>query len=538
MTNPKHDLNQIAKLSPFELKDVLIEAANSNQKDQQMLNAGRGNPNFLATQPRHAYHQLGLFALTESERSFKYIVGAGVGGMAQREGILDRFEIFSSQHKDVPGIKFLTSAVSFVRDQMGLDAEDFLYEMTEAILADGYPFPDRMLRNTEQVCAEYIRQEMIGNHPYTGKMDLFAVEGGSAAMAYIFISLKRNHLLKAGDKVALGLPIFQPYIEIPELQEFHLEEVHINAPSSNNWQFTKEELDKLRDPQVKAFFLVNPSNPPAVRISDENLAYIAEIVKERPDLMILTDDVYGTFCENFVSLYAYCPYNTMLVYSYSKYFGATGWRMGLIGLEQKNVYDDLIAKLPPEKLADLDKRYSSITTSPRDLKLIDRIVAESRVVALNHVAGLSTPAQVQMALFSLQELMDVNKGYKTAMKRIVYRRKQALYREIGLRWEDDPLSSDYYHLLDLEQIGGKLYGQEYVEWMRNNIGPNEIQYRLAEKCGVVLLPGTGFGTPTPSSRVSLANLNEPDYIKIGRAMHDVREEFHARFLADKQAGKC
>ena len=46
------------------------------------------------------------------------------------------------------------------------------------------------------------------------------------------------------------------------------------------------------------------------------------------------------------------------------------------------------------------------------LRFIDRLVADSRTVALNHTAGLSTPQQVQMVLFSLFALMDENDGYK------------------------------------------------------------------------------------------------------------------------------
>ena len=49
------------------------------------------------------------------------------------------------------------------------------------------------------------------------------------------------------------------------------------------------ELEKLLDPKVKAFFLVNRSNPPPVKISDESLKFIAEVIKERPDLILLTE---------------------------------------------------------------------------------------------------------------------------------------------------------------------------------------------------------------------------------------------------------
>ena len=100
---------------------------------------------------------------------------------------------------------------------------------------------------------------------------------------------------------------------------------------AGGWQYPAAELDKLADPAVKAFFLVNPSNPPSVKIDAAGLRKIADIVAtKRPDLVILTDDVYGTFADDFVSLFAICPRNTILVYSFSKYFGATGWRLGVI----------------------------------------------------------------------------------------------------------------------------------------------------------------------------------------------------------------
>jgi aspartate 4-decarboxylase len=160
-----------------------------------MLNAGRGNPNFLATTPRHGFFQFGLFAMTESERSYIYM--EGVGGFPQREGIEARFEIFAKAHAGEPGVRFIEAAVSYVRDQLGLSAGDFIYEMCEAILGCNYPVPDRMLRLSEIIVGQYIHKEMIGTHPFVGKFDMYAVEGGTAAMTYLFNSLRENHLLAA-----------------------------------------------------------------------------------------------------------------------------------------------------------------------------------------------------------------------------------------------------------------------------------------------------------------------------------------------------
>ena len=123
--------------------------------------------------------------------------------------------------------------------------------------------------------------------------------------------------------------------------------------------------------------------------------------------------------------------NTILVYSYSKYFGATGWRLGVIATHKSNLLDAKIADLPKDERHGLNQRYASITTKPEKLLFIDRVVADSRTVALNHTAGLSTPQQVQMVLFSLFSLMDTAETYKQTMKQLIRSRKAALYRGMG-----------------------------------------------------------------------------------------------------------
>jgi len=530
------DTSKLAALSPFELKDELIKAAGGSAVERPanlaMLNAGRGNPNFLATIPRHGFWQLGLFAMRESERSFAYMP-EGVGGFPKRDGLSERFELFVRENKGTPGIDFLAGAVSYVRDQLGLSANDFLYEMCEGILASNYPVPDRMLKLSEIIVGQYLRREMIGKHPFVGEFDLFAVEGGTAAMTYIFNTMRENRLIKPGDRIALGMPIFTPYIEIPRLNDYELDVVNLNATVENNWQYSNEELDKLRDPTVKAFFLVNPSNPSSVKVSDDSLRYIADIVKERPDLILLTDDVYGTFADDFVSLFALAPHNTILVYSYSKYFGATGWRLGAIATHRDNVLDRLLAELPQDVKKVMHHRYESITTEPDQLKFIDRLVADSRTVALNHTAGLSTPQQVQMVLFSLFSLMDTPDAYKNALKRLIRNRKKALYDEIGISFEDtDPNQVDYYAVLDLEYLAERAYGREFVEWLLKNTAPTELLFRLAREARVVLLPGRGFGTMHPSGRVSLAHLNESDYRQIGKAVRHMLSEHVDRYNSE------
>ncbi len=521
---------ELMQISPFEVKDALIELAASHH-DRAMLNAGRGNPNWVATEPRHGFWQLGRFATIEAER-FQGYMREGVGGLPEHAGIVARFDTFVQLNSGEPGVGFLKACVAYVRDRLGYPADDFLHEMACGILACNYPVPDRMLELSQHICREYLLREMCYGSPVTGGVDLFATEGGTAAMTYIFNTLKSNRLLRPGDKVAIARPIFTPYLEIPELEDYGLESVYLDADENDGWQIPDSELEKLRDPAVKAFFLVNPSNPPSVQLNARVRATLQNIIEtDRKDLILLTDDVYGTFVDDFVSMFAVCPQNTILVYSYSKYFGATGWRLGVIALHEDNVLDRLLGKLPEADLAALDKRYESLTLEPRNLKMIDRLVADSRSVALNHTAGLSTPQQVQMTLFSLFALMDTADAYKAEMKRLVRNRLDTLYRSLGIVHEPDIDSAGYYAELTLDGIAKQLYSKEFEDWLLDNIKPGEVLYRIADEAGVVLMPGRGFGDQAPSARVSLANLNESDYAAIGKAVRKLLDDYYVRYQA-------
>src|SRR5471032_3671281 len=100
----ERNFTQYAKLSPFELKDQLIEIASSDAQ-RLMLNAGRGNPNFLATLPRWAFLSLGDFAMREAERSYSYL-DSGFGGLPEAEGIVQRFEAYANLHRGADGVNF------------------------------------------------------------------------------------------------------------------------------------------------------------------------------------------------------------------------------------------------------------------------------------------------------------------------------------------------------------------------------------------------------------------------------------------------
>ncbi len=97
------ELRKFETLSPFEIKDELIKLAKKTSQTTQapFLNAGRGNPNWVATTPREGYFLLGQFAVTESKRVMEH--PAGLGGMPQAQGIAGRLETWLTKHSDMPG---------------------------------------------------------------------------------------------------------------------------------------------------------------------------------------------------------------------------------------------------------------------------------------------------------------------------------------------------------------------------------------------------------------------------------------------------
>ena len=526
-------------MSPFEIKDELIQLARKTSRTTQsaFLNAGRGNPNWIATTPREGFFLLGQFAITESKRTMEH--PAGVGGMPQLQGIAGRFESWLANHIDAPGASFLSSLVPYVEKAFGFDPDAFVHELVDSIIGDNYPVPDRILVHNERIAHEYLMWAMCGEPRPAGKFDLFAVEGGTAAMCYIFKSLKANRLLRRGDTIALGTPIFTPYIELPHLEDFALNIVNIRAPQENRFQFTDAELSKLEDPKVKAFFVVNPGNPTGAGLSKEVIDKLVNLVKtKRPDLMLLTDDVYGTFIRGFRSLLGELPQNTIGVYSYSKYVGATGWRLGIIAIHEDNMFDKAIAALPESERRALDKRYGALTLEPRKIKFIDRIVADSRDVALNHTSGLSLPQQVMMMLFSLAELMDTDKKYQKACMEILHRRAKAMIEGLGIEVTPNPLYDAYYGLIDFEFFARKNLGEEAVEYLKKNVHPLDLAFRLAENYGIVLLNGGGFEAPNWSLRVSLANLPDEVYEDIGRGVRSVARGYRDAFEASKRAASA
>ncbi len=515
-------------LSPFELKNDLIAKAKKAVKQKpnlEFLNAGRGNPNFLNTTIRQAFSLLLQFATNEAT---KLAPQPSLGLRLTAKGLAARFDRFVTSKK-TEAARFLKGAVDYGVKELGFDRDGFVWELCDNVLGDFYPSPPRISVMTEKVVAKYLAQILATDEkalPIDG-FDLFATEGATAAMIYVFNSLKHNFIVQPGEKIAIFTPIFSPYLEIPVLADYQLVQVHVQADQDLGWQIADRELAKLNDRSVKALFLVNPTNPTAVSLSDETLSKIEKLVRTKPhQKIIFTETLYATFVDKFKSLIEVVPENTIGVYSYSKYFGVTGWRLGVVMLQRNNVIDKKLQALGPKQKAKLRQRYKVAALNPDRLTFIDRLEMDSRQVALAHTGGLSGPQQCMMALCSLYNLVDTKQRYKANIRTILKKRFEGLYTAVGTTAPKVKGNTAYYTLIDLGRLAKGLYGQKFADWLTKRYSPITFLFRLAEQHGVVCLPGGGFAGPRWSLRVSLANLSDSAYPKIGKAIRAVMDKFH------------
>jgi aspartate 4-decarboxylase len=181
----------------------------------------------------------------------------------------------------------------------------------------------------------------------------------------------------------------------------------------------------------------------------------------------------------------------------------------------------------------LDARYKALTLKPREVKFIDRIVADSRDVALNHTAGLSLPQQVMMSLFGLVEMLDDDKVYQKACMAICEKRFHKLMDGMGIEFQARPYFDRYYGIIDYEFWARKYVGNDVTDWVKENIHPLDIAFKLAEDHGIVVLNGSGFEAPNWSVRVSFANLPDEAYTSIGRAIRAVARGYLQAYRAAK-----
>ena len=117
-----------------------------------LLNAGRGNPNWIATEAREAFFTLGRFSIEECKKV--YYTEEGIAGIPCPIGIAQRFEEFLKNNNSLPGISLLKNTYEYLVSKKDTNADELVHEWAEGLAGDQYPIPDRILKYTEIICRE------------------------------------------------------------------------------------------------------------------------------------------------------------------------------------------------------------------------------------------------------------------------------------------------------------------------------------------------------------------------------------------------
>ena len=141
-------------------------------------------------------------------------------------------------------------------------------------------------------------------------------------------------LLNPGEEVIIPAPYWVSYPDMAKLAG--AEPVVIKTVLENRFKITRKQLHGAITDKSRLFMINSPSNPTGVSYSETELAEIAGLLTEHPEIIILTDDIYEHILwgqSEFKNIVNVCPElydRTVVVNGVSKAYSMTGWRIGYL----------------------------------------------------------------------------------------------------------------------------------------------------------------------------------------------------------------
>ena len=101
-------------------------------------------------------------------------------------------------------------------------------------------------------------------------------------MCYIFKALKNQRLLNAGDTIALGTPIFTPYLEMPVLEDYGLNTVDVSSREEDHFQLNDEDFEISVRPESQSTLSGQPGQPVFSCYQPRGLGSACRVRKDPP----------------------------------------------------------------------------------------------------------------------------------------------------------------------------------------------------------------------------------------------------------------
>lgn len=161
--------------------------------------------------------------------------------------------------------------------------------------------------------------------------NIMITSGGTHAMYVLMESI-----LDEGDEVIVISPYYtyyEPQIELPRGKV-----VVYNTLGDDNFEIDLSKFEEKVSPRTKAVIVNSPNNPTGRVYKEDTIKGLIDLA-DKYDFLIIADDIYGAlnYTDRKKPICSYDPHNSRIVtvYSFSKDFSMTGFRLGYIIAEKK-----------------------------------------------------------------------------------------------------------------------------------------------------------------------------------------------------------
>ncbi|NKB46418.1 MAG: aminotransferase class I/II-fold pyridoxal phosphate-dependent enzyme [Legionellales bacterium] len=256
-------------------------------------------------------------------------------------------------------------------------------------------------------------------------------------------------LLDAGDEVIIPAPYWVSYPDMVKLAD--ATPVTVTSTIAQDFKITPQQLAQAITPRTKLFILNSPSNPTGKIYSRAELAALADVLLQHPQVITVTDDIYENIMwtqEPFSNLAMVCPelYDRIIVVNgVSKLYAMTGWRIGY-------------AAGAANVIAGMKKMQSQSTSCPTSI---------AQYAAAAAIGGDQSLTQPMIEAFHQRH------DY-------VYQRLSAL-TTINVT----PADGTFYIFPDCQSLIAQ-------KGLADDVALAEA---LLNECGIAVVPGTAFGSP-------------------------------------------
>lgn len=164
---------------------------------------------------------------------------------------------------------------------------------------------------------------------------IFVTAGGSGALL-----LATALTLNPGETLLMTDPCYPCNRHF--LKSFDSQAQLVPVGPSDNYQLSAKLVRENWQPASKGVLLASPANPTGAIIDRAELQEISEVVAEKNGFLI-SDEIYHGLTYGNDTVVSALEYDAIVINSFSKYFGMTGWRLGWLVVPEAAI--DLVEKL-------------------------------------------------------------------------------------------------------------------------------------------------------------------------------------------------